>query len=76
MSPFVETSRFSKGNDPKFPKKCIFYIIQVKLVSTALFVLWSVSQDIFYGMDVSHTGSLSLNELTNAFKVTGNFTFS
>uniref|UniRef100_A0A8C1G7X8 Zgc:136872 n=1 Tax=Cyprinus carpio TaxID=7962 RepID=A0A8C1G7X8_CYPCA len=28
-------------------------------------------KDIFYGMDVSHTGSLSLNELTNALKVAG-----
>uniref|UniRef100_A0A8C1DNL5 Zgc:136872 n=1 Tax=Cyprinus carpio carpio TaxID=630221 RepID=A0A8C1DNL5_CYPCA len=28
-------------------------------------------RDIFYDMDVSHTGSLSLNELRNALKVTG-----
>ncbi|XP_067310568.1 calpain-14-like [Pseudorasbora parva] len=28
-------------------------------------------KDIFYEMDVSHTGSLSLNELRNALKVTG-----
>lgn len=28
-------------------------------------------KDIFYGMDVSHTGSLSLNELRNALKAAG-----
>ncbi|XP_059377132.1 calpain-1 catalytic subunit-like [Carassius carassius] len=33
-------------------------------------------RDIFYDMDVSRTGSLSLNELRNAFEVTGNFALS
>ncbi|KTF88697.1 hypothetical protein cypCar_00010020 [Cyprinus carpio] len=33
--------------------------------------LVALMDDIFYDMDVSHTGSLSLNELRNALKVTG-----
>ncbi len=45
------------------------HILKVKSFAIALL---SVYQDIFYGKDVSRTGSLSLNELRNALTITGN----
>lgn len=82
MPPFVEKSRFSKGKEP-LEMQHIFansdsvcsslYFFYITHYIRLHLLLWSVSQDIFYGMDVSRTGSLSLNELRNALKIAGNF---